>query len=165
MLKIAQKTQQMIFESEVLPSLFHSTPDQFFRYLERDGTKFLNFYWHAAGEKIDPALKTEAFGLSYLVRRPTNRTTMALISLPEPCKELEAYFVALIHRPLRIIPFSFISDTTKVVALEYAGEGSSGAQAMLVDWDRHLGREKLSTTQPFDLEGFYKAVKELLRNQ
>jgi hypothetical protein len=165
MLKIAAKTQQMIFESEVLPSLFHSTPDQFFRYLERDGLKFLNFYWHAAGEKIDPSLHSQALGLTYLVRRPTNRTTVALISFPEPCKELEAYFVALIHRPLRIIPFSFVTDTTKVVALEYAGEGPEGAQAMLVEWTRRLGREKLNNERPLDLEGFYKAVKELLRNQ
>jgi hypothetical protein len=165
MLKIAVKTQQMIFESEVLPSLFHSTPDQFFRYLERDGTKFLNFYWHEAGEKLDAALHSQAFGLSYLVRKPTNRTTIALISLPEPCKELEAYFVALIYRPLRIIPFSFITDTTKVVALEYAGEGPDGAQAVLVEWTRRLGREKLSNERPLDLEGFYRAIKELLRNQ
>jgi hypothetical protein len=165
MLKIAAKTQQMIFESEVLPSLFHSTPDQFFHYLERDGTKFLNFYWHEAGEKIDPSLHNDAFGLSFLVRKPTNRTNIALISLPEPCKELEAYFVALIHRPLRIIPFSFITDTTKVVALEYAGEGPAGAQAVLVEWTRRLGREKLSNQPTLDLEGFYKGIKELLRNQ
>ena len=71
MLKIAAKTQQMIFELEVLPSLFHSTPDQVFYYLERDGTKFLNFYWHEAGEKIDPSLHNEGFGLSYLIRKPT----------------------------------------------------------------------------------------------
>ena len=165
MFRIAQKTQQMIFESEVLPSLFHSTPDEVFHYLERDGIKFLNFYWREAGEKIDPSLHSQAFGLSYLVRRPTNRTTIALISFPEPCKELEAYFVALIHRPLRIIPFSFISDTTKVIALEYAGEGPNGAQAMLIEWNRHMEREKLSGSPPLDLEGFYKAVKELLRNQ
>ena len=164
MLKIAHKTQQIIFESEVLPSLFHSSPDQVFHYLERDGIKFLNFYWHQAGAKIDSSLRSEAFGLSYVIRRPTNRTTIALISLPEPCKWLEAYFVALIYRPLRIMPFAFISDTTKVVALEYAGEGPNGAQAMLVDWDRHLRREKLDPIQPLDLEGFYKAVKELIRN-
>jgi len=165
MLKIAHKSQQMIFESEVLPSLFHSTPDKFFRYLERDGQKFLHFYWHAAGEKIDPSLHNRAFGLNYVIRRPTNRTTMALISLPEPCRELEAYFVALIHRPLRIMPFSFVSDTTKVVALDYAGEGPSGAQAVLVEWTRRMAREELCPAQPLNLEGFYQAVKELIRNQ
>ncbi len=73
---------------------------------------------------------------------------MALISLPEPCHELEAYFVALIHRPLRILPFSFVSDTTKVVALNYAGEGSSGAKAMLVEWTRHMAREEIGAAQP-----------------
>lgn len=165
MLKIARKTQQMIFESEVLPSLFHSTPEKLFHYLERDSSKFLHFYWHEAGEKIDPSLKNEAFGLNYVIRRPTNRTTIALISLPEPRHEMEAYFVALIHRPMRIIPFSFVSDTTKVVSLEYAGEGPTGAQAMLVEWTRRLAREKLSSAQPLDLEGFYKVVKELIRNQ
>ena len=61
MLKIARKTQQMIFESEVLPSLFHSTTEKLFHYLERDSSKFLHFYWHEAGEKIDPSLKNEAF--------------------------------------------------------------------------------------------------------
>jgi hypothetical protein len=165
MLRTAVKTQQKIFESEVLPSLFHSTPEHFFHYLERDGLKFLNFYWHAAGEKLDAALHSQPFGLTYLVRRPTNRTTIALITLPEPCKDLEAYFVALIFRPLRIIPFSFVTDTTKVVALEYAGEGPDGAQAVLVEWTRRLGREKLSLERPLDLEGFYKAVKEIIRNQ
>ena len=165
MLKIAIKTQQMIFESEVLPSLFHSTPDQFFHYLERDGNKFLHFYWNEAGEKIDPSLHNRAFGLNYVIRRPSNHTTMALISLPEPCRELEAYFVALIHRPLRIMPFSFVTDTTKMVALDYAGEGLSGAQTVLVEWTRQMAREELSAAQPLDLEGFYQAVKELIRNQ
>ena len=165
MFKIATKTQQIIFESEVLPSLFHSTPDQFFLYLERDGNKFLHFYWNQAGEKLDPSLHVDAFGLNYVIRRPTNRTTMALISLPEPCHEMEAYFVALIHRPLRVMPFSFISDTTKVVALEYSGEGPTGAQAVLVEWTRRLHCEKLSSGQPLTLEGFYKEVKELIRNQ
>ena len=73
--------------------------------------------------------------------------------------------MALIHRPLRIIPFSFITDTTKVIALEYAGEGPDGAQAVMVEWNRRLEREKLSHQRPLDLEGFYKAVKEILRNQ
>lgn len=80
MLKIANKTHQMIFETEVLPSLFHSTPEKFFHYLERDGDKFLHFYWHAAGEKINLSLHHGTYGLSYVIRRPTNRTTMALIS-------------------------------------------------------------------------------------
>jgi hypothetical protein len=39
----SDKTQQMVFVSEVLPSLFHDTLEQFIRLLARDGTKFLRF--------------------------------------------------------------------------------------------------------------------------
>jgi hypothetical protein len=48
----SDKTQQMVFVSEVLPSLFHDTPEQFIRLLARDGAKLLRFYWDEASKRL-----------------------------------------------------------------------------------------------------------------
>jgi len=59
------KTHSMIFANEVLPSLFHSTPEAFLAYLQRDGNKFLQFYWHKAGEALPEDQRASSFGLNY----------------------------------------------------------------------------------------------------
>jgi len=45
-------THSQIFADQILPQVFHGAPAQLWKYLERDGTKFLNFYWDNAGQNI-----------------------------------------------------------------------------------------------------------------
>jgi hypothetical protein len=159
------KTHSMIFANEVLPSLFHSTPEAFLAYLQRDGNKFLQFYWHKAGEALPEDQRASSFGLNYEIRQPNKSTTIVMVSLPTPAREKDAFFVALIFRPLRRTPFLRISDVTKVLSLEFAlqAEGKKGTR--IVEWTRKWGCQEIGNGPEPTLADFYEAVIEIISKE
>ncbi len=155
----AVKTQQDVFVSRVLPSLFHSAPDEFIHYLSRDGTKFLRFYWEQAAKDEQTGARSNALGLNFDIREPFPKTTVVLITLPRSAGA-RTCFVAAVYRPTRRTPFLGLSDTTKLIALEQDGDG---AATRLVEWNRRLGSESLGVGPQPLLEEFYDAVCELIK--
>ena len=158
----SDKTQQMVFVSEALPSLFHDTPEQFIRLLARDGTKLLSFYWEEAGKRLEESKRISSFGLNYDLRKPGKNIGVVLVTLPKPQVESEAYFIALISRPDRVTPILRIADITKVVALEYVFDKKGEADTLLVEWTRKLIREEISKGPAPLLKEFYKATCDLI---
>jgi hypothetical protein len=158
------KTQQMVYESVVLPSLFHLSPEQFIQFLGRDGNKFLQFYWAEAGKNIPRSEHTTSYGLNFEIRQPARYKTVILVTLPQPQVSGEAYFVALVYRPTRVIPFSFISDTTKVISLKKTTAVQAESGTILIEWDRKLHRELLGPGTEAKLNDFYKAVLPLIKD-
>jgi hypothetical protein len=157
------KTHQMIFESEVLPSLFHATPDQFIQLLQRDGNKFLQFYWKEAGKNFSQPERASFLGLNHEIRRPARHKTVILVTLPQPQVEGEAYFVGLAYRPQRVTSFLFISDKTKVFALKRSLTGQDEPGTRLVEWDRKLQQEILGQGTEARLDDFYIAVLAFIK--
>ena len=151
------KTQRQEFVSQVLPDLFHTAPEQFLFYLERDGIKVIHFYWNETAKKLPSSAVEPAYGLSYEIRMPNPRATVVLISLPQPQYPGEAHFIALCYRPYRVMPFGWLNDTTKVLTLERTLAEDEGAP-LLVEWSRRHGREELGPGPQPDLENFYQAV-------
>jgi hypothetical protein len=160
--EISVKSQQEVFVSRVLPSLFHSAPDEFIRYLSRDGTKFLRFYWEQAEKDEQTGARSSALGLNYDIRQPFPSTTVILITLPRPAGA-RSCFVAAVYRPLRRTLFTGVSDTTKVISLEMAGDRSSQPATQMVEWSRKLGSETLGPGPEPHLEEFYQAVCALIK--
>ena len=158
------RTQPVIFETEVLPSLCHDSPEQFLYYLSRDGNKFLQFYWNEAAKNIDEKQRVPFFGLNYEIHQPSKSVTIVIITLPEPRLAPEAYFVALIYRPLRRTPFLNISDTTMVITLERASDENGQPATLLVEWDRKLRYEQLGAGPGPSLRDFYRVVCNLIAN-
>jgi hypothetical protein len=159
-----QQSQQKMFVSQVLPDLFHTTPQQFLQLLGRDGTKFLRFFWDEVGKKATGDEHNSPFGLNFDIRRPRRSVTIALVTLPKPSQEGEAYYVALIHRPYRITNFFGVSDTTKVLTLESAYDSQGIERLLLVEWTRKLRREPLRRLpgEP-NREDFYAEVLEVIK--
>ena len=153
-----KQSQQQDFVSKALPDLFHTTPQQFMYLLNRDGTKFLRFYWDEVGKKIPEADRISPFGLNFDIRRPRRSVTIAMITLPKPQQTGEAYYVALIHRPYRVTNFFGVSDTTKVLVLESATDSQGNERPLIVEWTRKMKREPLVTLPEPDREEFYKMV-------
>ena len=93
-------------------------PEAFLNLLNRDGTRFLYFYWAEAAKKLPEAQRTDPFGLNYVIRKPGPRPDfiLALITLPQPAESGEAYYSALAYRPWRRL--LLVSDTTAVFNLE-----------------------------------------------
>jgi hypothetical protein len=154
----AVRDQQTDFVSQALTDLFHTSPEEFLFLLNRDGTKFLRFYWDQVGKRLPSSQLVTAFGLNYDIRKPRKDTAVALITLPKPKREPEAYFVALVHRPSRVTPIFRISDTTMVVALEYKMDAMGNDGTQLVEWTRRFERELLNVSPEPTLDAFYEAI-------
>jgi hypothetical protein len=159
---VFERTQQLDFVSLALPDLFHHSPEQFLYLLERDGNKFLRFYWDETGKKLDKDHLENSFGLNHAFRQPAPRVKIALISLPAPRFWGEAFFAALVYRPNRRTPFGFVSDTTKLITLERCLEDGCQPQTLLVEWTRRLEREEIGPGPAPVLKDFYQAVLTLL---
>ena len=156
----AARTQQEKFVDEVLVDLFHTQAAQFLALLQRDGTRFLRFYWDAAGKKFPAEEKIDSFGLNFFVRRPKPFVTVVLITLPKPRLHGEAYYAALVYRPQRTL--LLVSDTTSVYSLEAVHPEEGEGQTALVEWTHRRQRLKLQTGIQPALEPFFQAVwKEL----
>lgn len=111
------RTQQMVFCEDALPALFHHSPRQFLSFLQRDGNKFLHFYWNQVGKNLKIPKLADPFGLNFLIRRPNKEQTIVIILLPVPRVAGEAYLMGLVYRQSGMIPFFRIQQKTRVFAL------------------------------------------------
>lgn len=152
--QVFEKTQNMEFVSQVLPDLFHAAPDPFLFYLDRDGNKFLNFYWNEAGKRSIRSTLKSAFGMNYDIRTPHHKVSVALIRMPTPMNEGEGYLAGLCYRPSRRAPFLWLSDTTKVLILEHSLDYGT----LLIERTRRQNRAILSRGLEPTLDCFFEAV-------
>ncbi|HWR65065.1 MAG TPA: hypothetical protein VN364_03000 [Bellilinea sp.] len=149
-------THSKVFTDQTLPEVFHGAPGGLWQFLDRDGTKFLNFYWDAAAEKIPIHRRERPFGLNYVFSEPFPRTYVALITLPEPKVAGEAYYSALVYRPDRRI--LLVTDFTRYFTLEKAGDDDGQAATRLVQWTTHLERVEFPDEIPPRTGPFLDAV-------
>lgn len=94
-----KNSQHHEFVYDAMPGLFHSTPVDFITFLERDGMKFLNFWWDHLGQKKPTELLTSSKGMTYEMRTLEDGTAVILLTMPPPQNDKEAYFLALTYKP------------------------------------------------------------------
>jgi hypothetical protein len=160
----AERSQQVVFFEDALPSVFHATPGDFLFYLERDGNKFLRFYWDRVGKGFVEPERMEAFGLNYIIRKPQNDTTIAIILMPAPQKIGEAYYEAFIYRPRRVTPILMINDSTSVFALIMTNPIGENDNTTIVERTRKGEAIDHGEGPAPIVEDFYKVVLELIRD-
>ncbi len=96
-----KKSQHFNFSYEALPIIFHSQTKDFEKYLEKDGLKFLEFWWNHVGQML-PYEKLSSFaGTTYEVFDLTEKTKITIITLPKPQEEGEMYYLGFIRNPER----------------------------------------------------------------
>jgi len=100
--------------------------------------------------------------LTYEIRQPIPSTLVALVILPQPRIEKEAYFAAMIYRPHRVTPFLRISDTTKMLVLEYRLNREGQPITVLIEWSKRQKYLLIGRGPEPELEAFYGAVLEQL---
>jgi hypothetical protein len=86
---------------EALPVLFHSQTTQFMKYLEKDGVKFLQFWWNHVGDRLPEERRVTSAGLAYEVEKIDAKTNLVIITLPHPKEDQDPYFLAFVARPER----------------------------------------------------------------
>lgn len=157
-----QESLQIDYATQALPDLFHTSPEEFLYLLARDGTKFLRFYWNEVGKKLKLQQLIPPFGLNFDIRKPHSGLSVALITLPKPRIEGEAYYVALTYRPSRRSFWFGLSDMTRVMGLEYWLDEAGRERPVMVQYNRQLQRETIKNGLEPTLDGFYQSVLEHL---
>mgnify|MGYP000937129515 CR=1 FL=1 len=94
-----KRSLQYNFGMDAIPILFHSQTNQFMKYLERDGLKFLNFWWNHVGDQLPEEKRTGSAGMTYEIEQLDNKTKMVIITLPTPKEDFDPYFLGFIAKP------------------------------------------------------------------
>jgi len=94
-----KSTHYYQFAYQAMPILFHSSHHEFIHLLERDGMQFLEFWWNRTGESGEVSENLPPDGLAYEIRDYPGGKKIVLLTLPEPQKAPEAYFLALLTPP------------------------------------------------------------------
>jgi hypothetical protein len=113
-----KKSQLFNFSHEVIPAMFHSQTNEFMKYLERDGTNFLKFWWDHVGSQL-PVEKHSSFeGMDFKITPLDDKKKMTLITLPKPRDDGDVYFMGLISQPEK--RFAWVKlPTQRALALLY----------------------------------------------
>lgn len=117
-------SQHINFANEAIPILFNSQYAGFMQYIEKDRTKFLEFWWKHIGDQLDKSLCKAPNGLSYKIIEIDEKRKIILITLPTPLLSGEAYFLACVKLPEKRVPFVNFSFT-RVISL-YKSEDENG---------------------------------------
>jgi len=110
------KSLQFNFGMEAIPVLFHSQTNQFMKYLEKDGIKFLNFWWNHVGDQLEEVKRVGSAGMTYEVDTIDKKTKLVIITLPTPKEDRDPQFIGLIARPERRVLWVRL-PTTEAYAL------------------------------------------------
>ena len=157
----AKKSQHYQFVYQALPTLFHHSYKDFMILLERDGVKFLQFWWDHTADDTDEEGKRPIDGMDFEFREYKPDERLALLTLPAPRAVPEAYFMALVPPPAHKSFFPW-KNFSNVYTLQYYGkkDGRVSTRIYAVT-PRAILRDMEVSAEP-DLEAFYQAVLKLL---
>lgn len=96
-----KRSLQYNFAMDAMPILFHGQTGQFVKLLERDGLKFLNFWWNHVGDQLPEEKRVTSAGLSFEIETLDSKTKLVIISLPSPKVDMDPYFLGFVARPER----------------------------------------------------------------
>ncbi len=150
-------SQNQHFCFQAIPDLFHSAASQFITLLQRDGNKFLQFYWDEAGKRLRLEGKVIPYGLNYeFIELPKGRLII-YIKVPVPIRPGDVQYLALLYRPDRVMLFGFLPDITKVLLLVQTTDEGVGK---LVEITRKLDPVQVRENVPISKEKFLEVVQE-----
>jgi len=130
---LKDKSQHYNFCHEALPTMFHSQTKGFMQYLERDGLKFLRFWWDHVGERLDNSKVSSFAGMNFEIHDiPEHKSKIVLVRLPTPTENGEFYLMAFVRKPEKRYPM-FKLPYTQVLALERVPTEMSASGTMLVE--------------------------------
>ncbi|MBA4398629.1 MAG: hypothetical protein C0396_01965 [Anaerolinea sp.] len=158
------RSQHFNFGHEALPTIFHTQTSDFFEYLERDGLKFLKFWWNHVAERLDNDKLTPFEGMGFEVREvPEKKAKIVLVRFPHPTDFDEFHYAALVKTPDKRSPFVFVKfPSTRVLVLAHVplSQSDTGTQIFeITPRGRYL---PAGPGTPVNKEVFYKAVLKLI---
>jgi len=152
-----KKSQHYNYTFESLPNIFHSQTKEFFNYLEKDGTDFLEFWWNHMGVRLGMDESDPFENVSYMFKEiPEKKSRMVLLTLPEPKKFLECYFMAFLEEPIKRLPVRL--PNTRIFVLENVPMNSSPTGTFYGEITRHIRYVRYGEGSPPNINDFYQKV-------
>ncbi len=152
-----KRSQHFNFTFESLPLIFHSNPDDFFKYIEKDGQKFFEFWWDHMGVRLGDEIAKDFPGMEYEIREvPEKKSSIALLTLPKPKNFYEVYLMAMVRVPKK--RFFIRLPNTRVFALEYVPEEQSSTGTFFGEITPRARYVRMVEGPKVDLEAFYEKV-------
>lgn len=161
---LTKPSQHEMFAYEVIPLLFHHQTTDFFGYLEKDGTKFLKFWWDRAGVNLDESLRSSSEGIDFDVRTLFDGRKVVLLTLPAPKKSPEAYFLVMVDHPEKKSIFSW-RNLARVFALSRSVDEHGTPNTKIAELTKTARYVEVKKGPQPSLNLFYKAVCEMLDNK
>jgi hypothetical protein len=158
----SKQNQHYLFSYRALPALFHSQTQDFFKYLKKDRTKFLLFWWEHvihAHYLHDKSMHVAPDGLNFEIRTYKDGREIALIILPTPKASSEAYFLGLVPPPLKKNFFPW-KNLARVFSLELRVGKSGSRDTLLGEWTPRGNHVVIGDGPKPDIDDFFKVVCE-----
>lgn len=119
------KTQHYNYTHETIPIMWHNQNQDFLKYLDKDGVKFLRFWWKHLIDNLGVKIPSDPEGLGYQIKEYSDNDgkpiKMVLLSLPDPTMVGEVFYMALVKQPKKNTIFDMFLTrlpTTRVFALQ-----------------------------------------------
>lgn len=157
-----KKSQHYNFSHEAIPVLFHNNPESFFKYLEKDGVKFLKFYWKHLETNLRVEILSPTTGLDFRTELINEKIRVAIITMPEPKEVGEVYYLILVKLPHKFSLFKV--PFTKAVSLEYEGNLEDGTpQTGMYEITPRARNVRVKTGPSVNMDEFYNMVLDYLK--
>ena len=156
------KSQHYNFTHEAVPILFHNNSEEFFKYLDKDGIKFLEFYWKHLEVNLGVKQVSYSKGMQFKTKILDNNTKIAIITMPEPQSIGEVYYLILVKFPkkFKIINVGF----TRVFSLENEGFNKfEELKTGIYELTPKARNVRVKDGKECDFISFYQAVMDILK--
>jgi hypothetical protein len=157
-----KKSQQYLFAYEAITILFKTQTKMFLEYINKDGDKFLQFWWEHVGKNVLAEYERSGAGLTHESRKLEDGTSVTLIILPQP-EISEAYFLALVKPPDN--RFLFWKGMPRVIALERGQKSDGTLKTVLGEWTARGNHVIIGRGSEPSLEAFYDDVLKYLKKK
>lgn len=154
-------SQHFLFAFEAIPILFHSQTTSFINYIQKDGTKFLRFWWDHVGDKLEEANHSPFEGMNFELQELGKNTHLVIITLPKPRRNEEAHYLALLAKPEKRFAWVRLPNTRVFALRRTDGIHEQHATTLGELTPRALFRPLATGIEP-SKQAFKKAVDKLI---
>ena len=159
---LKNKSQHFNFTHEAIPVLFHNNSDNFFKYLEKDGVKFLEFYWKHLTTNLGVEILSSNKGLDYKIVDLEKNIRSVIITLPPPTTVGEAFFLVLVKYPKKVSLLKV--GFTRVFSLENEGVTKDGqVLSGIYELTPRARNVRIKDGANTELQPFFQAVLAILK--
>jgi hypothetical protein len=152
-----KRSQHFNYTFESLPTIFHSQTKNFFNYLEKDGLKFLEFWWDHMGVRLGQEDSDPFENVFFEIKEiPEKKSRMAMITLPKPKNFFECYFIAFLEEPQKRWPVRL--PNTRVFVLEYVPTNISTTGTSFGEITRSARYVRYDDGPVPEVENFYQEI-------